>query len=120
MKIRTGFVSNSSSSSFCIIGTDEAKYIKQLMDAEGLSLACSYEDDSEEGEYLSYGVAEGKVVNFHGSVMVSYAGVEAEPVLQKMTIPEAAKAFKELVKTKLDVDIPLSEINLHYGEAGNG
>lgn len=97
MKTRNGFVSNSSSTSFCIIGVSESHYIEQLANAEKLSFPwsgemvkykkirgcqhkitgafCStcgkpdYVKQEVEIEYdeLEYGCISGKILNFYGS-----------------------------------------------------
>ena len=113
MKIRTGFVSNSSSSSFCIIGTENANVIYKLLKAEEIDL------DSDENNYIDNGVIGGKVVNFYDGVSGEqpyYAGVDAEPLLKETNIPQACKKFQEMVEKSLGVKIPLSSVKFLYGE----
>ncbi len=111
MKIRTGFVSNSSSSSFCIIGVDDQEWIDKLASAEG--------KDFEE-EYFGYGCSEGEVVTFYGEESPRLAGIEAHPLLETMTIPEAKKHFQKLIKEAFKLEIPFHAIVFTFGEAGNG
>lgn len=158
MKIRQGFVSNSSSSSFCIIGVSGSGWIEQLAEAEGLYFeaferemkpkirmirGCNCNINTSKGKYCSecgkkiwieeeievpekeysycgYGVCPGKVVDFYGDFEPYYAGVEAKKLLDKMSIPEAKKEFQNLIKSKYNIEIPLSQINFHYGEVGSG
>jgi hypothetical protein len=113
MKTRWGFVSNSSSSSFCIIGVEDTDLAMELAKLEGL-----VDDDG----YISlgHGVGIGNVVCIYGGHEPYWAGIEAKPLLKKMTLPKAIKHFKKLVKDNFGFDIPLSSIDLQYGEAGDG
>lgn len=107
MKIRNGFVSNSSSSSFCIIGT-------HYKTAELVKATKAKEDD------MGYGMCNTKTLNFYGSSLEDcVAGLDAEPLLQTRTIPEAKKYFQKYVKDMLKVDIDLAHITFEAGEAGN-
>ena len=111
MKVRTGFVSNSSTSSFCIIGVHDGWKTRQsgvgiihhLAEAAGINV-----DDV-------YGVHEGEILDFIGSEgEIYWAGIDAEPLLQTMTIPQACQHFQDLIKNKLDIDIPLEKIHFIY------
>ena len=113
MKVRNGFVSNSSTSSFCIIGVhdswDAPEWIPPLLEAVGINPldVC--------------GVQEGEILDFVGGESgVFYAGVDAEALLQTMTIPAACGLIKNLIKEKLGVDIPLEKIGFYYGYVETG
>ena len=115
MKMRSGFVSNSSSTSFCVIGTSSKEYVNRLADAEGFLF------DASNWNLLSWGQAEGKVITFYGSDHEAYvAGIDATKVLAHRSIAEARKWFQLEIGTLLGVNIPLNEIDLYYGEAGSG
>jgi len=115
MKTRSGFVSNSSSTSFCVIGTSSKEHIEQLAKAEGFWF------DESNWALLSWGQEEGKVVTFYGSDHEAYvAGIDATKVLARRSIAKARKWFQLEVGTLLGVNIPLNEIDLYYGEAGSG
>lgn len=110
MKIRNGFVSNSSSSSFLVIGTDNTSLIDELAQADHF-------DDSSGG----YGVAgEGDELVYYGMQYdghfdYGYAGVEAADLLERMTLPQA-RIFVQEIFLKLGVEVDVEDIDLYYGE----
>jgi hypothetical protein len=108
MKIRFGFVSNSSSSSFLIVGTDNKSLIEKLLEKERNSI----EDDNS-------GVANGDLVSFIGSDDDYHlAGMEIEGLLRKdFTLKELKQKFIERAKKSLDVDITEDDLDLHFGES---
>jgi hypothetical protein len=110
MKIRHGFVSNSSSSSFCIIGTEIGPG-SRLTEALGLDLVDGYQGHgtfaSPDPELVIYGDGDG----------YAYIGFDAEKVLQTNTIPEAIQKLVVYVAEKYG--IALRRISFHTGEAGN-
>jgi hypothetical protein len=125
VKVRNGFVSNSSSSSFCIIGVENSMVIDELLTAEGIDPNTKDEWEKPAATGLrslamGYGCDSGKMLNFYGNHNnPDFAGIEAEPLLQKFAIPDACKEFQKQVKKKLGVDIPLNKISLHYGNASS-
>ena len=111
MKTRNGFVSNSSSSSFCIIGTEYM--IEEIAKKDGVK-----------DEDFGYGMAEGKVLEYHGNGFgddydAVSGGLNAEKLLTKMTIPQAKLHLKQLIKKKFDIDVPIEQISFEFGERGN-
>jgi hypothetical protein len=118
MKIRSGFVSNSSSSSFICLGVEDEFLINQLIEAEGIV-------KNEEGYYDNegYGEMEGKVVMFYGnSFYWQAAGLgegETIKILETNTLKEARKIFVKKIKAKLNIDISEKNVKLCYGEASS-
>jgi len=142
MKIRNGFVSNSSSSSFCIVGVSDKTFIKILLEKDlgfhkNKQRGCDHPERDTPycpqcGELMwvelmtvdtfGYGRDNGKFISFYGEgpECCYNAGLDAGDLLEKMTLPEAREYFQKLVKDKYDIDIPLSSIGLRFGEAGSG
>jgi hypothetical protein len=120
MKVRTGFVSNSSSSSFLCVGVSDKGLIDQLLEAEGFKE--EEEGSGYEGE--GYGALEGKVVNFYGSSACGWqaAGLDEDvtkKLLEKMILPEARKEFVKRIEKKLGLTIDEKKVDLLFGEASS-
>lgn len=121
MKYRNGFVSNSSSSSFICLGTENPETIAKLLKAEGI------EFDEDEGSYpeQGYGRVEGKTVDFIGISSdgdVDTAGIsddKFEEIFEKNSITEAKKVVVDIIKKELGVDVPEDELKLSYGETSD-
>ena len=114
MKIRNGFVSNSSSSSFLIIGVEHSSIINKI-----------YEKDKPvEG---GFGISNAKVVNFYGGYYdedtktpnYEYVGIDIVKLLEEHTIPQIKKIFLEKVKKELNIEIPENAVKLFFGEASS-
>lgn len=115
-KIRLGFVSNSSSSSFCIIGTSNKNIISKCLEVDKIDWS-----DLENTDY-GYGELKTKKLNYYGTYEEDYpyyAGIEAEKFLEDKTIPEAKKYFINYIKENYNETISLKEVEFIYGECGS-
>lgn len=110
MKVRVDFITNSSSSSYLIVGVTSEDIIDKLRIAENIN----------EFEF-SYGIYGGEYISFIGYWNeASYAGIFIEDLMEVMTLPQLKEYFVQLVKDKFNIDIPLYLVNLHYGKQGDG
>lgn len=113
MKTRIGFVSNSSSSSFLIIGVCNSLLLQKVAEADGL--------DMEDFPYLCYGSYQSKSgLEYYGCDEPTYVGISVGDLLETMTLPEARLHVREIIRQKVGVDVPVDKLELYYGEAGNG
>lgn len=118
MKRRLGFVSNSSSSSFLIVGTADTDFIRELADKEQMVF---WGDNDRDFTYLDYGVKEGKVVSFFGSDEPYHVGMSIEVGLEEgKTLDQLKEEFQKRVREAFDIEIPLPLIKLYFGECGDG
>jgi hypothetical protein len=118
MKVRTGFVSNSSSSSFAIIGVDDEGITKEVIRSYGFNAGDEYSDEDWFCDAGWGGTAEHDGWLFAGySDGPNKVGMKAEELLQIMTIPQAC----ELVKAKLKERGVgnYAKVEFLYGEASS-
>ena len=139
MKIRSGFVSNSSSSSFVAVGigrggwnaTEEDKQLWQdLMNAMGLPTRGYDYDDFYDGgkypnkltdyDYGTYKTVDGTDICLYGGYEFYFAGLDAMPLFEKdMKLSEIKKKFQEIIKKHYGVKIKLSQIELRSDEVSS-
>lgn len=128
MKVRMGFVSNSSSSSFLCIGVEDEELIKKLLKAENPK---RLKEDRECYENEWGGTLSSKNISFYGYreygnddnegwFTAGLSEGETKDILENNSMKEARKIFKKLMKDRLNIDIPENKIDLCFGEASNG
>ena len=129
MKIRNDFVTNSSSTSYCMLGVSDPS--DMCLVAEALGFAYYEEDrwgvsvdcsDLEAAGYYNGSLRDGDVFIASDGNTLYKAGVEIEHILKSGDMKwsemqaEAAKILSEFLGRTV---LP-SEVKLLYGEAGDG
>jgi hypothetical protein len=121
MKIRAGFVANSSTSSYLLIGVEDNRLIEAFMEAQNITFY-GVEWDNKKGVLdleMVYGIGDCNGITYAGSDGIPFAvGIDAESILENVNIREARIEFQKIAK-QWGIDIPISRIKLLYGEAGN-
>ena len=106
MKLRTGFVSNSSSTSFCLIGVGDEDVMDKILN---LFMA-------PDGE-LDYDKFEESGMERYNSDYCSEWGVgfPVEDFLKERTIEQGKEDFVKIMKEKYDMDIDIEEVSFILG-----
>ena len=111
MKVRLGFVSNSSTTSFFIIGVDSEAIVDKLLQA------CGHDKEWYQ-QSKSFGVAEADDLMFYGDYDKPYwAGLDADTLPADKTLPQAREWFIKHIQNKLNVTLSQGDVGLRYGEA---
>jgi|SaaInlStandDraft_4_1057021.scaffolds.fasta_scaffold46163_4 hypothetical protein len=128
MKIRTSFVSNSSSSSFVIVGftAGEVGFIRydQLMQKLGVPTEGSEEwaKWSWSGGCGGYGIftLDKRIVATNNYDCFGIVGIDAANQLNKdMRVSEIAKELADYIQSEYGVKLDPSKFRLEFGEAGS-
>jgi len=116
MKIRTGLVSNSSSSSFMIVG------VKRNFDDLIEALCPGIWDDDSYLYYEGYGTwkSPSEVISIYGGDEPQYIGIDAAKAFVAGETFQGLRSLFIQEAKKYGVDIPENKVDLHYGECGNG
>lgn len=110
MKLRLGFVSNSSSSSFCVYGADIEKFIPDLLGNKVFS------NSYERNNYIE-SLFKGTGFEFHNSDGEFFYGVIVGKSPYSMKDDETFGQFKNDIKTKIS-EIVGKEVDCGVFEAG--
>ena len=114
MKTRIGFVSNSSSCSFLIVGIDNQELATEMAKADRCT-EMGWGGYSS-GETLVYLGGEGGYDD--EPYKPYYAGIEIEHELENKTIADLRKEF--IAKAEdIGFTIPAEQVRLHYGEVSS-
>lgn len=115
MKVRVGFVSNSSSSSFLIVGTQDSSIIKAVAQKLGKYDLANNKFTVE----CSYGYKTTEHFNFYGGYDPEYLGLDVSKKIKTKPYSELVKEFQDTLKKNYDIEIHASDIDLHFGECGD-
>jgi len=123
MKTRTGFVSNSSSTSFCIVGVS-SPYAQAIAKKMGLTHddnsygTCEF-DDGLIAVFSNNGYSDEDEDENDASGSVELVGIVADEILENKSVRQAAEEFSEMIEKKYGIKIDPVKVGLHYGEASN-
>lgn len=120
MKIRDGFVTNSSSTSYCIVGVQDKDRVTEIMDAIeriGPTLSTlpkkSWYDIEDYAHALGLEIARDEYDN-------EMVGFDAERMLQDKSIVQATNQLVTLIKDILGINVVARDVSFLYGGYYNG
>jgi hypothetical protein len=121
MKKRFGFVSNSSSTSFCVVGINgdvdcdnycEGNLCQLIIDALNINIVDDY---IGRGLYNNHSKLD-VYGDGYGSIVIGFDG---EDILQHNTLEDAKKIFIDYVSKACNIYIPVQLVRLLYGQFGD-
>ena len=122
MKIRMGFVTNSSSTGFLVVGVQDDNMIERIRQAvaasDGKELERDdYRDDDEPDVMHKAGLAMLTYTYCYDPFIVGY---EAEKLLETMSVQQIREKFVTDMKERFGIDVPPGSVQLDYGTVGGG
>lgn len=122
MKIRMGFVTNSSSTSYLVVGVPDEDVIQKIREAVAAA----------DGKEFNHGVYEdrheydamdkaGLVLLFHPYDYEPFVvGYNAEKLLETMSVQQIREKFVADMKERFGIDVPPEKVYLDYGADYDG
>jgi len=138
MKLRTGFVANSSTGSYLLVGIhswadfgvwkagverkEKDGSIKRRVIFDKLKHLVNADTDEPDNLYVNFGRKQGsKGINLYGGESPYYIGIDVEKaILSDNKFSDMVREFRKLARLKYHVIIPKDMVTLHFGEDGCG